>query len=59
MPGSDPATAIDAIGPIVAMWKAFVYRVFLDAIEPSEHRYHERDVPDWLRLALDAHASTG
>ena len=56
MPGSDPATAIDAIAPIVALWKAFQYRAFLDGIEPSEHRYHERDVPDWLRIALDAHA---
>ena len=56
MPGSDPATAIDAIEPIVALWKAFQYRSFLDAIEPSEHRYHEQDVPDWLRIALDAHA---
>ena len=56
MPGSDPETAIDAIAPIVALWKAFAYRAFLDAIEPSEHRYHERDVPDWLRVALDAHA---
>ncbi len=56
MPFSDPATAIDAIEPVVALWKAFQYRSFLDAIEPSEHRYHERDVPDSLRVALDAHA---
>ena len=56
MPGSDPETAIDAIAPIAALWKAFQYRSFLDAIEPSEHRYHERDVPDWLRIALDARA---
>ena len=56
MPGSDPETAFDAIAPIVALWKAFAYRAFLDAIEPSEHRYHERDVPDSLRVALDAHA---
>jgi hypothetical protein len=54
MPGSDPETAIDAIEPIAALWKAFEYRRFLDAIEPSEHRYHERDVPDWLRVALNA-----
>jgi hypothetical protein len=58
MPGSDPAAAIGAIAPIVALWKALVYRSFLDAIEPSEHRYHERDVPDWLRIALDARAPT-
>jgi hypothetical protein len=58
MPGSDPAAAIGAIAPIVALWKAFAYRLFLDAIEPSEHRYHERDVPDWLRVALDARAPT-
>ena len=56
MPGSDPETAIDVITPIVALWKVFAYRAFLDAIEPSEHRYHERDVPDLLRVALDAHA---
>ena len=56
MPGSDPETALDAIAPIVALWKALAYRSFLDAIEPSEHRYHERDVPDWLRVALDARA---
>jgi len=54
VPGSDPATAINAIAPIVALWKAFEYRRFLDAIEASEHRYHERDVPDWLRVALAA-----
>jgi hypothetical protein len=54
VPGSDPETALDAIAPIVALWKAFVYRSFLDAIEPSEHRYHERDVPDWLRVAMSA-----
>ena len=54
VPGSDPETALDAIAPIVALWKAFAYRSFLDAIEPSEHRYHERDVPDWLRVAMSA-----
>ena len=52
VPSSDPTTATDAIEPIVALWKAFQYRSFLDAIEPSEHRYHERKVPDWLRIAI-------
>jgi hypothetical protein len=31
---------------------ARVFRMFLDNIEPSEHRYHAHDTEDWLRLAI-------
>jgi hypothetical protein len=51
-PGADPAHARALIEPIAALRRAVIYRGFLDGIEPSERRYHESDVRDWLRAAL-------
>jgi hypothetical protein len=50
-PGADPALAADLIRPIAALRQALIYRKFLDGIEPSERRYHQLDVPLWLRRA--------
>jgi Ser/Thr protein kinase RdoA (MazF antagonist) len=55
-PGSEPARAEALIPPIAALRRAVIYQGFLDRIEPSERRYHESDVRDWLRAALDASA---
>ena len=52
-PGSNPARADIVIGPIAALRRAVIYQGFLDRIESSERRYHEADVGDWLRAALD------
>jgi Phosphotransferase enzyme family len=51
-PASDPEGALALIPPIAALRQALVYRLFLDRIEPTEHQYHEDDVPDWLRIAI-------
>jgi Phosphotransferase enzyme family len=51
-PRADPARAAELIGPVAALRAAVIYQRFLDGIEPSEHRYHEADVPAWLRRAL-------
>jgi hypothetical protein len=51
-PDADPARAAELIGPIAALRAAVIYQRFLDGIEPSEHRYHQDDVPTWLRRAL-------
>jgi aminoglycoside/choline kinase family phosphotransferase len=51
-PGADPSRARSLIEPIAALRRAVIYRGFLDGIEPSERRYHEADVRDWLRAAL-------
>ncbi len=48
-PQADVGRAADLVGPIVTLRRAMIYRGFLDGIEPSERRYHERDVPAWLR----------
>ena len=50
-PGSDPGRAAEVIPPIAALRQALIYRGFLDGIEPGERRYHESDVPFWLRRA--------
>ena len=52
-PGSDPSRATELITPMAALRRAVIYQGFLDEIEPSERRYHESDVPDWLREALE------
>jgi hypothetical protein len=52
-PGSNPARADIVIAPMAALRRAVIYQGFLDRIEPSERRYHEADVRDWLRAALD------
>lgn len=54
LPDADPARAAAFIGPIVAVRLAVGYQRFLDAIEPSERRYHEDDVSLWFRRALAA-----
>lgn len=51
VPGSDPHHAADLIAPLAALRQAIVYQWFLDAIEPSEQRYHLADVPRWLTAA--------
>jgi hypothetical protein len=33
---------------VAAARQALIYQHFLDHIEPTERRYHEADVPDWL-----------
>ena len=50
-PGSDALRAQQLIEPIAAVRQALIYRGFLDAIEPSERCYHERDPKRWLRRA--------
>ena len=50
----DAKRAGELIAPIAALRQALIYRSFLDAIEPAEHRYHEADVPQWLREAIRA-----
>jgi aminoglycoside phosphotransferase (APT) family kinase protein len=52
VPGSDPDTTLDLLAPVAALRSAVVYADFLDAIEPSEHRYHAADVAIQLRAAL-------
>ncbi len=50
----DAKRAGELIAPIAALRQALIYRSFLDAIEPAEHRYHAADVPHWLREAVRA-----
>ncbi len=47
-----PARASELIAPIAALRQALIFRAFLDEIEPAERRYHEADVPMWLREAI-------
>jgi hypothetical protein len=54
-PLADLARASDLVAPVALLRQALVYQRFLDHIEPSERRYHERDVPDRLRRALAAY----
>jgi aminoglycoside/choline kinase family phosphotransferase len=51
-PHADPARAAELIGPAAALRAAIIYQRFLDGIEPSERRYHEADVPAWLRRGV-------
>lgn len=44
----DPARVSRQVAPVAAARKAVIYRRFLDAIEPSEHRYHRNDPAHWL-----------
>ena len=50
----DATQAAELIAPIAALRQALIYRSFLDAIEPAEHRYHQADVPQWLGVAIRA-----
>jgi len=58
-PGSDPAAADTVLAPIEALRRAVIYQRFLDRIEPSERRYHEADVRNWLRAAIEQAAIPG
>ncbi len=51
VPGCDPDRAAQLIGPISALRRATVYRMFLDRIEPSERVYHSADPRQWLTQA--------
>jgi phosphotransferase family enzyme len=59
VPGCEPDRAEALLPPIAALRRAVIYRGFLDRIEPTERRYHESDVREWLRAALDAASGTG
>lgn len=52
-PGSDPATAWQALQPVAALRGAVVFRRFLDNIEPSERVYHQDDVEPFLAKARE------
>ncbi|GAA2498771.1 phosphotransferase [Winogradskya humida] len=54
VPGSDPETALELIRPVAALASAALYQDFIDHIEESERPYHESDVPELLRAAVDA-----
>jgi hypothetical protein len=51
VPGRDPRRAASLLAPLSALRRAITYRRFLEGIEASEHRYHDRDVPRWLERA--------
>jgi aminoglycoside phosphotransferase (APT) family kinase protein len=56
-PDADPVRALELAGPVAALRAAAVYRGFLDAIERTERRYHDRDPAAMIRVALAADAS--
>jgi hypothetical protein len=51
VPGSDPERSLELLAPVAALRSAVVYAGFLDAIEPTERRYHAADVGLQLRRA--------
>jgi aminoglycoside phosphotransferase (APT) family kinase protein len=51
-PGADPLRALELAAPVAALRAAGVYRGFLDAIERTERRYHDRDPAAMIRRAL-------
>ena len=51
--GTDFGRAGRVVEPLAAARRALVYQDFLDAIEPSEHPYHDADPVFWLGCALD------
>lgn len=53
-PDAEPERALHLVLPIAALRQALLYQDFLDAIEPTERRYHEIDVPQWLSQAATA-----
>jgi Ser/Thr protein kinase RdoA (MazF antagonist) len=55
-PDSDPVRALDLARSVAALRAAAVYRAFLDAIERTERRYHDRDPAAMIRVALAADA---
>jgi hypothetical protein len=58
-PGSDPQRAGDLLRPVAAARQAVIYRRFLDNIEPSERRYHQRDPALWLGFTAEILAGSG
>jgi aminoglycoside phosphotransferase (APT) family kinase protein len=56
-PDADPVRALDLAAPVAALRAAAGYRGFLDAIERTERRYHDRDPAAMIRLALSADAA--
>jgi hypothetical protein len=55
VPDCEPERTVELIDPIVALRGALIYGMFLRSIEPTERPYHERDVPDSLRTAIELH----
>lgn len=53
-PGAAPLRALELAAPVAALRAATVYRGFLDAIERTERRYHDRDPAAMIRVALAA-----
>jgi hypothetical protein len=49
VPSSDPARAVELLAPVAAARQALIYATFVAGIEPVERRYHEDDVPRWLK----------
>lgn len=49
-PDSDPERAIALSRPLGALRSAAVYASFVAQIEPSEHKFHQDDVPAMLAL---------
>lgn len=58
-PDSDPARAAELIVPISSLRRGLIYQGFLDGIEADERRYHDGDVPRWVRQALAEMEETG
>ncbi len=56
-PGADPEGALRLAAVPAALRAAGVYRAFLDAIERTERRYHDRDPAAMVRTALAASGS--
>lgn len=56
-PGCQPHRAFEAAKPLLALADAVVYQGFLDAIEPTERVYHDRDVPHALARAAELAAT--
>jgi len=48
-PSSDPARAAALLAPVAAARQALIYSRFVANIEPAERRYHDLDVPRWLK----------
>jgi aminoglycoside phosphotransferase (APT) family kinase protein len=54
VPDADPVRALELAEVVAALRGAAVYRGFLDAIERTERRYHDRDPAAMIRIALAA-----
>jgi hypothetical protein len=49
VPSSDPGRAAELLAPVAAARQALLFATFVANIERSERRYHEADVPRWLK----------